>query len=295
MRNIIIVLVVICLSPVLFFPNYSLEAKGNTLFPVNSKQIVMESEDISIEAKNNNYNVECNYVFSNTGSDIDLVAGFPYYLNKDVKDKLVLPIKNFTVYVNGVESAIEYKDLKNSKFKEIYNMAYLFNANFKKSERKNIKITYSFLGASLSQDIVGFEYILNTGALWGGKIDNINIKIKGINPLSIATIIPEGWEYKDNMISWSFKEIGPKDDIKIQYAFQLSEWLDFADIELKKKENSDVAIQNLINRLLELIECSSLGQIKRDFVDVAIQLINKTSKNFPKEKYITLVKTCKIK
>ena len=105
--------------------------------------------------------------------------------------------------------------------------------------RKIIKSSYSISGSYFSKDVLDLEYILKIGDLWKGKIGKAVIRINGINALSVINISPKGYEIKDRAIVWNFKELDPKSNIKIQYASQLSVWIDSAEIALNKKDILD--------------------------------------------------------
>lgn len=263
------------------------------VWPITNEQIIMESEDVLLEKRNNSFYVECTFVLHNTGDDIKLLMGFPAFTNQ--KKTQPSAIKNFTVIIDDGKIPIELKDCKPDKAvsKVSFKKAYFWNTNFKKGERKTIKNTYKFSILHLTNGLKEIGYILTTGAFWQGNIGKAVINVKGIHPLSVSSIFPGGYKIEDKTILWDLKDFEPDSDVKIQYSEELSDWVYTTEDTLKKDLIADNEIQRLINELVKLIKNNNLEGIKKDFAELAHQLLNKSSKDFPKEKYLVSINTAK--
>lgn len=94
--------------------------------------------------------------------------------------------------------------------------AYVWKLPFKPRETRTVKVSFSFEGL---RDAGGYQeatYLLRTGALWADKIGDADIywDIKG-RKIDLKKVFPKGFEYKDNVLHWKFKDFEPSEDISI--------------------------------------------------------------------------------
>lgn len=224
---------------------------GGTLKPQNSEDIVMQEEVVNITLSRKGAKVECVYVFHNTSSAQTVVMGFPGILGEEES-----PVKKFKAYVNGKPVKVEKKEISEEGDNQTYRIWYTHKVSFKAGETKVVKNTFlspysgvpvgTLPGTNESFVINYFEYILETGNTWKGKIGKVKINVKVTGDLTLNDLIApaDDWEgrYKKgdyaisppgfkilepDKIYWEFRNLEPtkKNNILICYYYTYPEYL----------------------------------------------------------------------
>ena len=203
----------------------SFGGRGNTVYPLQNNQIKMVSEKVyvtEVEVKDVGWQVECSFVFHNTGKETIVQMGFP-----DARGSGgVWTIRNFKTYVNGKPVNVTAKEGEiNKELPDLkYEKVFVWDVSFKANETKQLKNTYSFGKSFSSEDVHWIDYVLKTGALWKGNIGKADITIEfiplpGVNLADfVYGITPRSYSIKENKIFWHFSDFKPDTDIHISYS-----------------------------------------------------------------------------
>ncbi|TYQ16796.1 UNVERIFIED_CONTAM: YARHG domain-containing protein [Acetivibrio alkalicellulosi] len=191
--------------------------KGDVAYPINNNSIKLESETIKIryDAIEDDYNkkheVEVVFNFHNTGDNTVLELGFPNVANYDMQlidfEAFSYPdLEPFDVELKKGGILLNYDDF-------LYNSYYKWDMPFEKDERRSVMVKYKFINHS------GADYILRTGSLWKGHVDNIHIIVEFPQPVSSLEVSasPENYYYNGEGIEWHFENINPDFDLYIKY------------------------------------------------------------------------------
>jgi hypothetical protein len=201
---------------------------GGTVVPQGNNDITLKSEIINIHLDRDNYNVAVDYVFENNGDAREVVMGFPNEEGMEMEG-----IKDFKAFDEGKQLQVEKKLSEEAEYYKKYFEC--FNVNFNKGQTKHIKNTYShFYEHDYNDTMRRMKYILNTGSLWKGKIESVEVNIilekvtpHEINQTSPYFKMPGGKSFKGIEISpasykktphgytMDFKNIEPDFDIVI--------------------------------------------------------------------------------
>ncbi|AUG57526.1 YARHG domain-containing protein [Acetivibrio saccincola] len=222
-KKIIIILVLVffiwCANQVSFASLLSKGMTGNTIYPLNNNNIRLETQVININyniSKNKSHNfheIEVIFNLHNTGEAAQIKMGFPNAANheENLKDFEVLSYPDLTpfdVNLNLKEGMIL------TGIEDYYHYSYYsWTVDFEKNERKSLLVRYKLKSPD------GIRYILKTGALWKGRIDEINVNVEFSEPVSSLEIdaVPENYYYSGKGIQWQFKNIEPSFDLYIKY------------------------------------------------------------------------------
>lgn len=103
-----------------------------------------------------------------------------------------------------------------------FEAAYIWKLPFNPRETRTIKVTFSFESLTDAGGYQESTYLLRTGALWADKIGEADIywDIRG-RKIDLKKVFPKGFEYKDNVLHWKFKDFEPSEDISIYMDLRL--------------------------------------------------------------------------
>lgn len=92
--------------------------------------------------------------------------------------------------------------------------AFIWQVQFGPAETKTVKVAFSFGGLSELSSYQELSYILKTGALWAGNIEQADIfwDLNG-RELEVKDIRPNGYKLHDKVIHWHFEHFKPSEDI----------------------------------------------------------------------------------
>lgn len=241
--GIIILLTVI--SSVTFADDGAFEGEGANVYPISNNDVQMVSETINISyipgEYNNPNNIRSSYWevdvtmhFLNHGPPATIQMGFPFKEpyspdyrpdddeNTDSSEEE--PAYAFKSYVNGKSvKTITKKGVLNPELPERYNFEKVmtFSVHFNAGEKKVIRHTYNVGGESYSDGSSFLKYILITGGLWRGVIEDCEITLKApakvlANFDDISPREHNARVEKDTVfLSWSFKNLKPDFDLEL--------------------------------------------------------------------------------
>ena len=211
---------------------------GYTVFPLKTNDIQLVSENIKIvdlqslpelipkELKFNHnpdrWLVEAELIFKNFGDDTSIQMGFPFQEDYGDDEEGTGYPRDFRTWVDGKRVKIIIKKGTNNplwkqaglKFKKIY----IFTVHFQKGQIIRIKHLYTVGGAMVSDGEWGFSYILRTGALWKGDIEDFKAEyLTKVGNVYCITPEPSTSSISGNKIilNWSYKNFKPDEDIRI--------------------------------------------------------------------------------
>lgn len=222
----VFVLTMVCCTSV-YADDTSLGRTPEGVFPVNEKDVIMESEEITVDLEKNK--VECIFVFHNTGKSKNVYMGFPGKLSHEedgsgLTDAANLELKNFKTFVKGKELPVTYeKSTKNidgeTSGKLKYSEYYTFTVPFEAGEKVTVRNTYDFIPTYDSMGTVYSGYVLKTGAMWKDTIGSakVTFKLGKIKPYQIEKLKPGGFKFVGNNIVWERTNFEPKYDLMIEY------------------------------------------------------------------------------
>ncbi|HHX17822.1 MAG TPA: YARHG domain-containing protein [Clostridium sp.] len=216
----ILVFFIWCTNQICYTSSSSEGMMGNTIYPINSNNVRIESQIININyntLKENNQNfhqIEVIFNLHNTGEATQLEIGFPNTISsgENLKDFKVLSYPDLTpldITLNFKEAILllsEIEDYHHSSY-------YSWTVDFEENERKSILIKYKLEN---TDEII---YILKTGSLWKGRINEIDVNVEFSEPVSSLEIDanPENYYYNGKGIQWQFKNIEPTFDLYIKH------------------------------------------------------------------------------
>ncbi len=198
------------------------DSRGETMQPVNVTHVMMVNETVWIDMCLEIATVNCDFTLMNPGDTETLLVGFPLGLGDDwtapmLRDEqYTYPLEDFKAYVNSMQVATREMDVNGSKWM-------VWNMSFDKMEITDVQVSYwvpiSSYGNYGRMRSHWFTYVLETGAAWGGVIDeaNITINLRGIEPDWITEISPDGYTLEDYSIRWNFTSIEPVENIHILF------------------------------------------------------------------------------
>lgn len=199
----------------------SYEGDGIDVYPLQNTDIQLVSEVITIST---GWNVHVDMTFKNHGADTTVQMGFPVFSSYSPDDGEKEDDHNFQTWVNGEKVVIAKKHGVPNPIKGLQGFpktVYAYSVNFKSGETKKIVHSYTVGGYSNSIGGWQFKYILRTGALWNGPIENLKIIYKTDSSWaqSLPCITPAEHESKLNgeelILKWEFKNYKPHADLSI--------------------------------------------------------------------------------
>jgi len=179
---------------------------GVTVYPVKNEDIQLVSEVITItKGVGLGWGVEAVLNFKNHGDKTTVQMGFPFDTygpeepwamdSTELSNPTYLPNPKFRTFIKGKEIKVtRKKGWDQSPLQDLnYPIVYTFIVPFEKGEAKSIRHTYSVMGTDWSTGDYEIKYILKTGALWKGVIENIKVKmiLSGNSFSEITEITPQ--------------------------------------------------------------------------------------------------------
>lgn len=219
---IIVTLLLCCIS--VNADDTSLGRTPEGVFPLQDNDVIMESEEITVDLDKNN--VECIFVFHNTGSSKNVYMGFPgkiEALDDELTNDVNLELSNFKAFIGEKEAQVSHQKSIRNPLIESDNLKYseyfTFTVPFKADERLKVRNTYDFVPTYDSIGDVYSGYVLKTGALWKGKIGSakVTFKMGKIKPYQIEALKPEGYRFEGNNLIWEGTNFEPDFDLEVDY------------------------------------------------------------------------------
>lgn len=206
---------------------------GYHVYPIQNSDVQLAAETIVITDNHafsggprfdsNRFAINVDMTFKNHGPDTTLQMGFPVII--DARDGEEVEIKtHFRTWVNGKEVPITKKQGMPNPLEKDWHFSqtvYTYTVSFKKGETKEIKHSYNVGGTDVSTGRWELRYILKTGALWKGVIEDFSLIYKtrlakakdiiGFRPHEQKAVL-KGSELD---LLWNFKNYKPKNDFLI--------------------------------------------------------------------------------
>ena len=212
---------------------------GYQVFPIRSSSVQLVAETITItdnksfgRTESDNFSFDVDMTFKNHGSDTVIQMGFPVLIDGSEGEQTEINT-HFRTWVNGQEVPITKKEgipnpgITNSHFSKL---VYTYTVPFKSGEVKKIIHSYDVGGTFDSLGGWQLRYVLRTGGLWNGVIEDYSMKyitkISRANEI-IGTLPRESKvELNDGSLTltWNIKNFKPKNDFVLKggrpfYAF----------------------------------------------------------------------------
>ncbi len=206
------------------------QGSGYQVYPIQNADVQLVAETITITdnrafgtSKRQNFGINVDMTFKNLGADTTVQMGFPVFINEEEGEQIEIDT-HFRTWVNGQEVVITKKQgVPNPQIKGL-NFAktvYTYTVSFKSGETKKIKHTYDVGG---SFDSIGgweLKYILRTGALWKGAIEDFSMiyKTKLFVVKEIIGTLPKeqkaGLSGEELHLFWNLKNFKPQNDFRL--------------------------------------------------------------------------------
>ncbi|NLG85206.1 MAG: YARHG domain-containing protein [Firmicutes bacterium] len=197
---------------------------GASVFPAEEGAIELEYEQLTITYHpfDEEARVEAFLIFKNPGEAKTVLMGFPEALGHSPAEEEGFPtILDLDTTVDGVPVDTVYQPLEMRNGDFHFDRVYLWKVHFQKGESHTIKHTYRYKS---SYDSLGYwylDYILQTGALWAGKIGRIDIVVRSPVKVPWMEFVPYPEEYS---------------------YFHATEWEPDRDIRLTSLYSTDLAV-----------------------------------------------------
>lgn len=197
------------------------EGDGIDVYPLENGDIQLVSEVITISP---GWNVHVDMAFKNHGAETTVQMGFPVFSSYSPDYGEKEDDHSFQTWVNGEKVVVAKKHGVPNPIKNLRGFpdtVFVYPVNFKSGETKNIVHSYTVGGYSDSIGGWAFKYILRTGALWKGLIENLKIiyKTDASWARSLPCITPTEYESELNgeelVLKWEFKNYKPDTDLSI--------------------------------------------------------------------------------
>ena len=274
---VLVILLILCLSSMAMADDAVFKGEGETVWPVESKEIEMVAETVLVEPGEDGWNANCIFILKNTGEATEVQVGFPDLTlsGPGYEETEVGTIKNFRCFVDGEEIQVGHKKgIRNPLKPELeYPFAYVWKMSFQKGETRRVVNTYSFKGTIIAGGETYLTYVLRTGSLWKGKIGvaDVTFNLGKHDPNFTSCLNPPGYLIEEHKVRWIFNDFEPMEDIKICLRPFLQQWYS----EVAKYGETDSV--EILRRLLE--ESDWLWE-KRHVLDYECieKLINQLSK-----------------
>jgi len=200
---------------------------GYQVFPIQNSDVQLVAETIVITDNHafrggsrfdsDRFTINVDMTFKNHGPDTILQMGFPVMADDEAGEIDT----RFRTWVNGKEVAITRKQGMPNPLKgdlDFSKTVYTYTVSFKKGETKEIKHSYNVGGTDSNTGNWELEYILRTGALWKGVMEDFTLIYKThiSKAKNIFGFLPREQKaiLKGNKLDllWNFKNFKPKND-----------------------------------------------------------------------------------
>jgi len=225
-------------------------------------EIEMLSEDIVIDMERNT--VECTFIFHNTGEAREVLMGFPGKLREELgsyfSDDVSLSLRNFKAFANDIELPVRKEPGIQPEIPlPDYSEWFTFTVSFAEDEKVTVRNTYTYEPSYDSIGNVMTGYVLQTGAVWKGKIGKARVEFKlgSLQPWQIEQLMPGGFRFKGNSIVWERTNIEPSYDLKLVY----NNWYYSKDY-LAMMEANDEDASDILQKIEKYKEIRRLAEEK---------------------------------
>jgi hypothetical protein len=206
---------------------------GYQVYPIQNSDVQLAAETIVITDNyafsggprfgHDRFAINVDMTFKNHGPDTTLQLGFPVMIDEEVGESIEIQT-NFRTWVNGKEVPITKKQGIPNPLKGDWHFSktvYTYPVSFKRGETKKIKHSYNVGGSFSSVKRWELQYILRTGALWKGVIEDFSLIYKthiakakdiiGFLPREQRSVL----KGKELHMLWNFKNFEPQNDFLV--------------------------------------------------------------------------------
>jgi len=206
---------------------------GYDVYPIQNSDVQLVAETIVITDNfafgrnppfgKGRFTINVDMTFKNHGPDTTLQMGFPVLVD-DRGGELIEINTYFHTWVDGKGVPITRKQGVPNPLKDDWEFSktvYTYSVSFKQEETKEIKNSYNVSGTDFNTGRWELRYILRTGSLWKGVIEDFSLIYKthiskaknifGFQPREQQSVV-KGEELH---ILWNFKNFKPKNDFLV--------------------------------------------------------------------------------
>jgi len=189
----------------------AMEGVGGSLRPMQEHpSIHMLSERVIIDLSPGNVEVDCSFTFKNDGPATMVRMGFPESGGgTDVDPKHPNGFSHFETWIDGVRVQARIEGLEGQD--QSWERWRVKKVRFAKGQKRLIRVRYGGGIGGTSDGTCYFEYRLDTGASWKGKIGKVDltIRLKGFQRYWHVGMSPSGYQRKGNLITWHWENLEP--------------------------------------------------------------------------------------
>jgi hypothetical protein len=238
------------------------------VFPMSDTDVVMVSEDITVQVEKGE--VECIFLFENTGSAKKVTMGFPGKLEPVNELSLGenLSLHDFKTYIDGKSVPVKRekgiqptgKEMSDSHYSEWFTFTVPFEANEKKVVRNTYKVQFTY--DSIGDVFAG--YILETGAYWKDPIGyaRVTFDMGQIKPYQIQSLRPGRFTFKGSRLIWERSNFEPAYNLEVMYNtwHYSKEFLDTLDPDSLKRVQQQIQLFEDIDTYIKSNDQESLAK-----------------------------------
>jgi hypothetical protein len=209
------------------------DISGGTVQPMKSHptiRMVNETVDIKLGEKVGREwpaFVRCEFQLRNDGAATDVTIGFPEEASSEGDSCPSMRLRGFESWVDGKKVKVSYMPVPKQKKPDAdaqegkYEAWFVKKVHFEAGQTHRVVDAYSMrLGSSNTAGEVThclLSYVLRTGANWKGTIESAVIRAD-LSPAAAyyqVSAIPPGYTRKQNTLTWTLKDLEPKEDIHV--------------------------------------------------------------------------------
>jgi hypothetical protein len=197
----------------------------------------MVDERVKITVTSAKVTVEAAFTLKNEGEGATAVVGYPRGVMEESLDDFKVTVDGETAAVTSQEAAKtgiprmraatpkkpDGPVKREYQFEGPYPEWKVFNVPFEKDQQRKLVVTYSVKPATLDTEdhgkLLAYIYTMKTGATWKGNIDEavVEMTLDGVSPADLVTVTPKKYEDKAGVLTWTFKDFKPTQDIEITF------------------------------------------------------------------------------
>jgi hypothetical protein len=181
----------------------------------------MLSEEVTITIDNNVAHVSCRFTLRNEGPPDTVLVGFPRGWEKELYDFRAWTTQGRFLIREGISEPVYFEGYEGEE-KPAIKWWKTFEIPFPVTgDTVQVRNYYWTLLSPVDNRSFAderFTYILRTGALWGGDIEDaqITVVLRNTHPDQVTKLSPEGYIRQGQKVRWHFQHFEPSADISIQ-------------------------------------------------------------------------------
>lgn len=194
---------------------------GKAICPQEDAPVRMLSEEVTITIDNNVAQVSCRFTLLNEGPLDTVLVGFPRGLEKDLYDFRAWTSQGEFAIQEGMATPFYYEGYEGEEAPAIKWWKTFAIPFAGAGDTVRVWNSYWTLLSPVDNRALAeqrFIYILQTGALWKGKIEDaqVTIVLRNTHADQITKLSPEGYTRQGQQVRWRFRHFEPSADISIE-------------------------------------------------------------------------------